>query len=411
MSLPMTRSSVAAGVSPPGVPGSWSQSAIRESWPLSMNHPLHPAACPPKNSSRRPAISGLLALVALLSLVTTGVGCKSIGPGAVTRDRFSYSDAVASSWKSQMLLNLVKTRYLDLPIYLDVGQIVSGYTLETGVSLSGQLSPQSMRGDSFGALGARGTFPDRPTITYTPMTGEKFLQGFLDPIHPARVLALLRAGYGADFILTLSLESLNGWHNQLVSATVNRKADPEFFQATALLGKLQTEGLLGVKVEQPTNGASSLRLFLRTDQLETSSQSTVAELRTLLSLDPGSSSWRIVQSPLRGERGEFGLATRSLMQMLGALSLGIEIPASHVERRLVPPVSVMPPAEHRLLTVHSGPDEPDDSYVAVRYEDAWFWVANDDWKSKRTFSSILFLFTLSDAGGSDRLPVITIPAQ
>ena len=54
-------------------------------------------------------------------------GCNSFGPTTISRDRFDYSGALAKSWKNQMLLNLVKMRYLDLPVYLEVGQMVSGY--------------------------------------------------------------------------------------------------------------------------------------------------------------------------------------------------------------------------------------------------------------------------------------------
>ena len=70
---------------------------------------------------RRAVSNGvLLLLVVLLGLA----GC-SIGPGMVTRDRFDYSGAVAESWKRQMLLNLVKLRYSDAPVFLDVGAVAA----------------------------------------------------------------------------------------------------------------------------------------------------------------------------------------------------------------------------------------------------------------------------------------------
>ena len=56
-------------------------------------------------------------------------------------------------------------------------------------------------------------------------------------------------------------------------------------------------------------------------------------------------------------------------------------------------------------------ETPNQTIAAVRSEDAWFWSANDDWKSKRSFSSILFPFTLPDANRADRLSVITITVR
>ena len=67
LALSMNRASVAAGVppaveggvSPPGIPGSWSQYAIRESWVLSMNRasPRLRTPTPNPNPNRNPPAS------------------------------------------------------------------------------------------------------------------------------------------------------------------------------------------------------------------------------------------------------------------------------------------------------------------------------------------------------------------
>ena len=76
------------------------------------------------------------ALVCALALT----GCQSIGPHTVATDRFDYSSAIADSWKQQTLLNIVKLRYLDLPIFVDVSSVVAGYSLQTGIGVAGMLS-------------------------------------------------------------------------------------------------------------------------------------------------------------------------------------------------------------------------------------------------------------------------------
>jgi len=47
----------------------------------------------------------------------------------------------------------------------------------------------------------------------------------------------------------------------------------------------------------------------------------------------------------------------------------------------------------------------------VYYRQHWFWIDDRDLRSKRAFAFMLMLFTLSDNGVRDALPLITIPAQ
>ena len=64
-------------------------------------------------------------------------GCTSIGPSTVSRDRFDYTAAISDSWKVQMLLNLVKIRYGDAPVFMDVASVISQYQVQGALSLSG----------------------------------------------------------------------------------------------------------------------------------------------------------------------------------------------------------------------------------------------------------------------------------
>jgi len=350
-----------------------------------------------------------LKLVLLFIALLLVAGCNSIGPTTITRDRFDYSGALAESWKNQMLLNLVKMRYLDLPIYLEVGQIVSGYSVETSASAAGEFGDVDA-GTNFFGLGATRKFTDRPTITYTPLTGNRFLESFLTPIDPAEVFSLLQAGFDADFILSLSVDSLNGLRNRPAKLGAEHKADEDFFRALALFHDIQDAGAVGVRVEGRGKADSRTIVFFRRDRIHPQVLAKIEEVRTLLHLTPGRFEYHLVESPLRGDTDELAVATRSLLQLMTALAMGVEVPPKHLKRRLAPTLPETLPGEAPLLQVHSGSTKPEDAFVAVSYEGEWFWVANDDWKSKRTFSSILFLFTLTDASGRG-LPVLTIPTQ
>jgi hypothetical protein len=338
-------------------------------------------------------------------------GCQSIGPATITRDRFNYADELAQSWKDQLLLNLVKMRYLDLPLFLDVGQIVAGYSLETSGTIGRSVTDGTPVSGDTTSVGGSARFTDRPTITYTPLTGERFLASLLSPLAPDRVFSLVQSGYAADFILELSVDSLNGIRNRAVTLGSDRPGDAEFFRILDLLREIQIAGAMGLRVERPEDGAPAMVMFFRSEQVTAEDATKIAEVRRLLGIAPGASALRLVQSPVRGSETELAVGTRTLMQLLWALAVNVEVPADDLEQNVTMPLGGSPRDREPLLRIASGTDAPDEAFVAVPYQGHWFWIANNDLRSKRTFTALLFMFTVADAGGAEGLPTITIPAQ
>jgi hypothetical protein len=50
-----------------------------------------------------------------------------------------------------------------------------------------------------------------------------------------------------------------------------------------------------------------------------------------------------------------------------------------------------------------------DAFVSVRYRDYWFWIDERALYSKRTFSFLMYLFMLTETGGVQAAPVVTVP--
>ncbi|MFN9029997.1 MAG: hypothetical protein ACK5XM_07250 [Betaproteobacteria bacterium] len=91
-------------------------------------------------------------------------GCASVGPPTVSRDRFDYITTISESWKRQMLVNLLKVRYADAPVFMDVTAVISSYSVEGEVSQikgpSPQISPKKHSAGGF--LQSRNRFPGIP---------------------------------------------------------------------------------------------------------------------------------------------------------------------------------------------------------------------------------------------------------
>ena len=357
--------------------------------------------------ARRP-----LALAALSVALAVG-GCTHVGPKTVAVDRFDYATAIGESWKQQTLLNIVKLRYLDVPVFLDVSSIVAGYSIETSGNLGGQLSSAgAIQGDTLSA-GVAGKFTDRPTITYVPLTGEKFLRGLVTPIHPKHIFAMLQSGYAADFVLGLTVDALNGVRNRSATGAGVREADPDFVRAIELLREVQAAGGIGMRVDEDKAKGQTAVLFFRRDDVDPAVAGKAVEVRHLLGLPAGQEKFVLTYSPVRGGEGELAVNSRSMLQVMSAFASYIEVPEAHVKDGsvLAGQGGAVRPERAEGVRIRSGKERPVDAFAAVRYRDHWFWIDNGNLLAKRALSAVMYFFTLADTGDTGRLPLITIPAQ
>ena len=337
-----------------------------------------------------------------LMLLLTACG---IGPPRLSNDRISYNEAIAESWKSQMLLNIVKLRYMDAPVFLDVQQILAGYSLESsgtaGWSENGLASGWS--------VGGHGRFTDRPTITFRPVSGAEFAKSFMTPIPPSAIFFLIQAGFSADFVLPLCVQSINGLRNGSGTKSQGGAPDDRFVRLINAMTKTQGAGALGMRVEKGTARSSTV-LFFPSEGLDEETTAAVEEIGDLLRLEKGRREFKVEYSTAPGGKDTIVMLTRSALTIMFELAVQIDVPEEHATKHYCVP---SPPIDEsiRLIRVHTGASDPGkDAFVKVKHTGYWFWIRRDDIPSKRVFSFTRLLFGFVDKGEPPPPTLVTVPA-
>src|SRR5262249_20186762 len=153
--------------------------------------------------------------------------------------------------------------------------------------VGGQISSaNAIQGNSL-LLGGSGRYTDRPTITYAPLTGDKFVRGMMEPIPPQSIFSLIQSGYAADFVLGLGVDAMNGLRNQSFALGSQRTADPEFIRAVRLFRQIQISGAVGMRIEKSTDSAPATVLFFRKENMPSELENQILELKQLMGIGPG----------------------------------------------------------------------------------------------------------------------------
>ncbi len=359
-------------------------------------------------------------LLAAALLFGIAGACSSIGPDTVPRDRSDYAAAIGDSWKQQTLLNIVKLRYGDFPVFVEIAQVIAGYQLQTTVTAgfsaqnyipSATNVPAAIGGSA--AVGA--TYIDRPTVIYAPLTGNEFIKKLMSPVPPSAVLFLLQSGYSATVVLPLTVDSINGLTNESRRPGMSRPADPRFLRLTQLLFELQQANALQIQIERAKDNTETVLVGFPPVGVSPDLAAKIAEVRALLRLVRPAHGYSVRYGGYSGKSDEIAMSTRSMLQVMLELGVLAQVPEADVASGKAVPGSTSTSAAGAttapLLNIMSGTSLPPEVYVAVPYKGRWFWIPDNDVRSKLLFGSVMLLFSISEVGVKSAPPVVTVPAN
>jgi hypothetical protein len=339
-------------------------------------------------------------------------GCASIGPNALGRDHFDYVQAIADTQKRQALLNVVRLRYADGLTFLSVDQLVSSYQLQGSGSFS--VVPNPITGFAFPSGMAGATFSDRPTMTFSPVTGAQLAASFVRPLPLSDVFPLAQNGMPIDVLLRLAVQSIGSLVNtgRLENTPTSRSAgqigSPDFFKLLADLRALQDGGALSFRFAK-TKDDPHVYLSI-SNGANSALTGAAAQVRSLLGVGPGEIEF--IYGRATSRPNQVSLVTRSVIGMLAHISAQIDVPEDDIQaHRTLSSIGYATAEQRPVVVVRASPSQPESTYVAVQFKNRWFWIADTDFDSKVAFSIVQILMDIAHGDtGTTKAPILTIPA-
>ena len=167
-------------------------------------------------------MGAVLTLIALVHME----GCSSLGPRTLQRSHINYNKAVQKAQMEEDLLNIVRLRYYDMPVFLNVSSISAQPSFSVGTGGEFGL----VEGNSSANITPDINYTDRPTITFVPSRDPEIFARQI-PLDTFVRLAASQARF--DILLRVAVANLNGIRNHF------NIASPEFDRLAAKFMELK----------------------------------------------------------------------------------------------------------------------------------------------------------------------------
>ncbi|MDH3604672.1 MAG: hypothetical protein OEU26_34135 [Candidatus Tectomicrobia bacterium] len=347
-------------------------------------------------------------------------------------------------------------RYREPVKFLQISSITSNFSYSADLSLGGTVPTD---GAKVFDTGVGAAYRETPTITYTPLEGERFVSQFMKETPVAVFILLVRGGWNIGRVMRLTMDRIAGLYNYPEAESYLR-----FIKLAQLWEKLQARGdLTFVKVTDvgyvvaETVPAAEVRLWAhltadkggyylepRKDgqyrlhkltgstvvmELRHANAAEAAEADAALGLKPkrregpnGSVIQRLMLTdPIDVYKFEseaqdvtrLPIWIRSFFNQLYYASRSIDLPpgtekSTRIYRNVKGEAVDQKPFFQNFLTIRSSETRPEDALVSVRYRDFWFYIEDQNRQSKDTFNLLSLIFALQ-SNVETVSPVLTIP--
>ncbi len=398
-------------------------------------------------------------VVLVLALWTGASGC--LGPKAIRYTRLRYNEVVRDTNDEQLLMNIVRLRYADSPVFIDLPSITSQFEMAGhGNYLGGYGNQEPGRASlGYGELSLR----DTPTLSYHPREGREIAKSLLTPLS-SDLFIVVNAGANLEQLLLLTINDINDLPNAPRATTLTPKVSDDnrlFVRAIQILESLRERDAteLAVGTNEETDIASdpiaksSVRgsdllnaardgfvyrtqgenvtlhkrekeLFLRIRDPYVNSPE-MQEVAQIFHLTPGLGRYWI-KSELTEEadtkslnpmgNDTIYLNLRSILQIMTFLSKGVCVPEEHVQSGIVPmtPGPDGQPFDWTQITagnfrVHAQKHRPHNAEVAIQYRGYWFSIDRNDVNSRAVLAILEILFALQESDVKTTGPLLTLP--
>jgi hypothetical protein len=395
-------------------------------------------------------------------------GCAHTrGPALVVNSHIEYNKAVSQVLKEELLLNIVRRRYMEAPQFLNVASISSNFTTSTSIGVGASVADWGDSNNVNGTVDGSVAFSDSPTITITPRQGEDIASQLHEPLKVSTVADLVSAGYTVAGAFDFLVEGINNLRGSDLRHDGFRPATPDWREAINLLEKLYQDGSLIVDrflwndpytsypypaesitpemwITTLSTGArrwksydGGMTFYFTTQEmapavwmdLDARGSEDGQRLMELLNVQPDVQKkiWFMETARVGNgadladlpddRRPTLKLRMRSLYNVLNFYSYGVHVPPEDEQEGRATDLSAFREAVERgeiedlskLLAIRHSESVPESAFQMVRYRDLWFYIDDRDLYSKAGFNALYDLWQLTVKAPSDQSqPVTTI---